>query len=71
MGLMGMLRYPAFISNWSFNLVQLGVAGAERILTVLKEETELDENEDGYTCARCAARSSSITSASATATHPS
>jgi len=48
MGLMGIIRFPTFISNWSFNLVQLGIAGANRILTILKEETELDENEDGY-----------------------
>src|SRR2546425_1015920 len=48
MGLMVMLHFPAFISSWSFSLVQLGVAGADRILTILKEETELDENQSGY-----------------------
>ncbi len=48
MGLMVMLHFPAFISSWSFSLVQLGVAGADRILTILKEETELDENQGGY-----------------------
>jgi len=48
MGLMGVLRFPAFISIFTFSLVQLGVAGAERILTLLREETELDENVDGY-----------------------
>jgi ATP-binding cassette subfamily B protein len=48
MGLMVMLHFPAFISSWSFSLVQLGVAGSDRILTILKEETELDENQDGY-----------------------
>jgi ATP-binding cassette subfamily B protein len=48
MGLMGILRFPTSISIWSFNLVQLGVAGAARILNILKEETELDENESGY-----------------------
>lgn len=48
MGLMVVLRYPASNANWSFSLVQLGVAGAGRILKVLKEETELDENEGGY-----------------------
>ncbi|HZU67827.1 MAG TPA: ABC transporter ATP-binding protein [Ktedonobacteraceae bacterium] len=49
MGLMVMLHYPAFNSNWAFSLVQLGIAGASRILAILHEETELDENEDGYT----------------------
>lgn len=48
MGLMVNLRFPAFISIWSFSLVQLGVAGSERILKLMKEETELDENEHGY-----------------------
>lgn len=48
MGLMAILHYPAFNSNWAFSLVQLGVAGAERILAILQVETELDENEDGY-----------------------
>jgi len=48
MGLMVALHFPAFISYWTFSLVQLGVAGSERILEILKEETELDENEAGY-----------------------
>ena len=48
MGLMVVMRYPAFNANWSFSLLQLGVAGAGRILHILKEETELDENEGGY-----------------------
>jgi ATP-binding cassette, subfamily B, bacterial len=48
MGLMGMLRFPAGNSNWTFSLLQLGIAGAGRILTILREETELDENEGGY-----------------------
>lgn len=48
MGLMAIIRFPTSISIWSFNLVQLGIAGAERILSILREETELDENEHGY-----------------------
>ena len=48
LGLMIVLHYPAFMASWTFSLVQLGVAGSERILTILKEETELDENEHGY-----------------------
>ena len=47
MGLMGSLRFPTFISIFSFNLVQLGIAGAERILELINTETELDENETG------------------------
>ena len=47
MGLMGTLRFPTFISIFSFNLVQLGIASAERILGMINTETELDENEAG------------------------
>ncbi|HVN52924.1 MAG TPA: ABC transporter ATP-binding protein [Anaerolineaceae bacterium] len=48
MGLMGVLRFPAFISIFTFSLVQMGLAGARRILDLMKEQTELDENKGGY-----------------------
>ncbi|MCB0166393.1 MAG: ABC transporter ATP-binding protein [Anaerolineae bacterium] len=48
MGLMGILRFPAFISIFTFSLIQLGLAGAGRILELMQEETELDENKTGY-----------------------
>ncbi|MBO0789803.1 MAG: ABC transporter ATP-binding protein [Ktedonobacteraceae bacterium] len=48
MGLMVNLRFVTYMSLWTFNLVQLGVAGSARILSLMKEETELDENEGGY-----------------------
>jgi ATP-binding cassette subfamily B protein len=48
MGLMGVMRFPAFISIFTFSLVQMGIAGARRILELMKEETELDENKAGY-----------------------
>jgi ATP-binding cassette subfamily B protein len=44
---MGTLRFPTFMSIFTFNLVQLGVASAERILDMINTETELDENEAG------------------------
>jgi ATP-binding cassette subfamily B protein len=47
MGLMGSLRFPTFISIFTFNLVQLGIASAGRILELISTETELDENEAG------------------------
>jgi ATP-binding cassette subfamily B protein len=47
MGLMGTFRFPTFISIFSFNQVQLGVASAERILELINTETELDENPAG------------------------
>ena len=46
-GLVGTLEFPTFISIFSFNLVQLGIAGARRILELINAETELDENEAG------------------------
>jgi ATP-binding cassette, subfamily B, bacterial len=49
MGLFGILRFPTFISLFSFALVQIGIAGAERILELIKAETELDENASGHT----------------------
>src|SRR5579884_3637336 len=48
LGLMSLLRYPSYISIFTFNLVQLGIAGANRLLALMREETELDENEAGY-----------------------
>ena len=48
MGLMAIIRFPAFMSIWSFSLVQLGIAASERILSLMREETELDENESGF-----------------------
>jgi len=49
MGLLGTLRFPTFISIFTFNLVQLGVASAGRLLELINTETELDENEAGVT----------------------
>lgn len=48
MGLFGILRFPTFISIFSFNLVQLGIASARRILELINDETDLDENEAGH-----------------------
>jgi ATP-binding cassette subfamily B protein len=47
MGLLGVLRFPTFISIFSFNVVQLGIASANRILELINTETELDQNEAG------------------------
>jgi ATP-binding cassette subfamily B protein len=47
MGLLGGLRFPTFISLFSFDQVQLGIAGAKRILTLITAKTELDENIEG------------------------
>jgi ATP-binding cassette, subfamily B, bacterial len=47
MGLMTILRFPAGISIWTFNLTQSGIAAASRFLALMRQETELDENEAG------------------------
>jgi ATP-binding cassette subfamily B protein len=47
MGLMGVLRFPTFVSIFAFNIVQLGLASAARILELINTETDLDENEAG------------------------
>lgn len=47
MGLMGVLRFPTFVSLFSFELVQMGLASAERILGMINTETHLDENPSG------------------------
>jgi ATP-binding cassette subfamily B protein len=46
-GLVSTLRFPTFISIFTFNLVQMGIAGADRILELINTETELDENVAG------------------------
>ena len=51
MGLMWVLRWPAFSSFFTFFLIQMGLSGAGRILELLQAETELDENAKGYTAA--------------------
>lgn len=48
-GLMQQLGFPTFISTFTFSLVQMGVASAERILGLMREETELDQNAAGHT----------------------
>ena len=46
-GLFGFLRFPTFVSIFSFQLAQLGIASARRILELINTRTDLDENEGG------------------------
>ncbi len=48
MGLMGLLRFPTFISIFTFSLVQMGIASAKRILDLMNQESDLDENIQGH-----------------------
>jgi ATP-binding cassette subfamily B protein len=48
MGLMAVLRFPTFISIFTFSIVQAGLAGASRILDILRSEADLAENAGGH-----------------------
>lgn len=48
MGLVSLLRFPTFLSIFSFLLVQLGISSANRILQVLNAKNELQEKENAY-----------------------
>ncbi len=48
MGLFGTFRFATFISIFSFNLVQLGLASSRRILNLIRTRTLLDRNEAGH-----------------------
>ena len=46
-GLMHALRIPTFISAFSFSMLQGGIAGAKRILGVLRQTSGIDQNATG------------------------
>ncbi len=48
MALFGLLRFPTFVAIFCFSLVQLGIAGSDRILGVINTETDLDQNTEGH-----------------------
>lgn len=39
--------FPVHISTFSFSMVQIGMAGARRVLELINEKTELDQNTGG------------------------
>ncbi len=47
-GLMGVLRFPVFISLFSISMIQLGIAGARRILELIEQRSDIDENLAGH-----------------------
>lgn len=48
MGLLALFGFPTFISLTAYSRLSLGVAGARRVLGLMQQETQLDENKDGY-----------------------
>ncbi len=47
-GLVNVLRFPTFISLFAFSLIQSGIASADRILHIVRGESDLDEQRGGY-----------------------
>ena len=47
-GLMQVLSFPVFISLFSISMIQLGLAGARRILELIEQRTDIDENLAGH-----------------------
>ena len=47
-GLVGILRFPTFISIFTFSILQSGLASAERILEIIRTATDMDENPGGH-----------------------
>ncbi len=47
LGLLAQLSFPTFISTFSFSLVQLGIAGARRILDLLADEADVASAQTG------------------------
>jgi ATP-binding cassette, subfamily B, bacterial len=48
-GLLLMLDFPTFASLWAYSQISSGLAGARRILELLRREDNLSQNEMGYT----------------------
>ncbi|MEJ7838068.1 MAG: ABC transporter ATP-binding protein [Thermomicrobiales bacterium] len=48
MGLIQQLGFPTFISTFSFSMVQMGIVSSKRILHLMTQETELDQNSGGH-----------------------
>ena len=48
-GLLGLLGFPTFVSLFAYSQVSLGIASSRRILELINRETELDQNQSGYT----------------------
>jgi ATP-binding cassette subfamily B protein len=50
-GLLRMLEFPTFTSSFAYTQISLGISGARRILSLINQETDLDQNAQGRTAA--------------------
>ncbi len=48
MGLIALFGFPTFVSLFSYSQVSTGYSSAGRILELIRQETELDQNEAGH-----------------------
>ncbi len=48
-GLLRMLEFPTFASTFAYTQISLGLSSARRILELVNQETNLDQNAAGYT----------------------
>ena len=46
-GLLLMLQFPTFVSNFAYSQISLGMSSARRILELINRETNLDQNAQG------------------------
>jgi ATP-binding cassette subfamily B protein len=47
LGLIGLLRFPTFISIFVFAIVRMAITSSERLLNFMNQETNIDENVKG------------------------
>ena len=47
-GLLRMLDFPTFVSSFAYTQMSLGISGARRILELMNDERNLDQNAEGY-----------------------
>jgi ATP-binding cassette subfamily B protein len=50
-GLLRMLEFPTFTSSFAYTQISLGISGARRILELINQETNLDQNASGRSTA--------------------
>ena len=48
-GLLRMLEFPTFTSSFAYTQIALGISSAKRILDLMNQETNLDQNASGLT----------------------
>jgi len=47
-GLLALFGFPTFTSLFAYSQISLGIAGAQRILDLINQENNLDQNLEGY-----------------------